>query len=536
MGSFSWICPPLSNPSLVISTIAQTLGLREVAGQPLAERVQEGLRQKQLLLLLDNFEQVLSAAIQVADLLTACPRLKVLVTSRETLPVRAEHEFAVPSLALPDPTHLPELAELSHYAAVALFLQRAQAVKSDFQVTAANARAIAEICVRLDGLPLALELAAARVKLFPPQALLARLDQRLQVLTGGARDVPVRQQSLRNTIAWSYELLSAEEQQLFRRFSVFVGGCTLQAIEALCAALDKSKGAGRVLDGVASLIDKSLVQQTEQEGQEPRLVMLETIREYGLEVLAASEEMETTRHMHATYYLALAEEAEPELAGPQQTIWLERLEREHDNLRAAMQWLLEQEGREQGREMALRLGAALLRFWEVRGHWSEGWKFLEWARARSKGVAVPAQVKAFMAAAYLLDHLENDTDRAQALYEECLALSRELEDTAGIAHALLPLGEIAGRRGDFAVASSRTEEALALFRAVGDMQGTAWALSSLAGILSQQGECARAISLSEDSLVLFRELVAFRIGRCALSLPRRFSQSTYAVGRRTGTL
>jgi predicted ATPase/class 3 adenylate cyclase/DNA-binding CsgD family transcriptional regulator len=495
---------PLHNPSLVLSTIAQILGIQEAVGQSLLERLVEGLRQKQLLLLLDNFEQVLSAAVQVADLLSACPSLKVLVTSRETLHVRAEYEFAVPPLALPDPTYLPELAEFSHYAAVALFLQRAQAVKSDFQVTAANARAIAEICVRLDGLPLALELAAARVKLFPPEGLLARLDQRLQVLTGGARDAPARQQSLRNTIAWSYDLLHTEEQRLFRRFSVFVGGCALQAIEALCAALDKSTGAEWVLDGVASLIDKSLMQQTEQGGQEPRLMMLETIREYGLQVLAASGEMEKTRHAHAPYYLALAEEAEPELAGPRQAMWLKRLEREHDNLRAAMQWLLEQEGSEQSREMALRLGAALLRFWEVRGHWSEGWNFLEWARARSKGVAVPAQVKAFMAAAYLLDHLENDTDRAQALYEESLALYRELGDTAGIARALLQLGEITERRGNFAVASSRIEEALVLFRAVEDMQGTAWALNDLAGILSQKGQYSRAISLNEESLALFR--------------------------------
>jgi predicted ATPase/class 3 adenylate cyclase/DNA-binding CsgD family transcriptional regulator len=496
---------PISDPEFVAPTIAQTLGIREAAGQSLLERLQEELQQKQLLLVLDNFEQVVSAAPQLVDLLATCPRLKLLVTSREVLHVRAEHEFAVPPLALPDPTHLPELAALLHYTAVTLFIERAQAVKSDFQVTDTNARAVAEICVRLDGLPLALELAAARVKLFPPQALLAQLEQLLQVLTSGARDAPVRQQSLRNTLAWSYELLSAQEQRLFRRLSVFVGGCTLEAIGAVCAALDTSNGAGRVLDGAASLLDKSLLQQIEQEGNEPRLMMPETIREYGLELLAASGEMEATRQAHALYYLRLAEEAEPELAGSQQAVWLERLEREHDNLRAAMRWLLEQEGTEQSREMALRLGAALGRFWEVRGHWSEGWDFLEWARAGSKGVAVPAQVKALKAAARLA-YVQGDTDRAESLYEECLAWCRELGDTAGIALSLRLLGGIAMMRGTYAVAYARTEEALARFREMGDKEGIAWSLFNLAHMVNQQGEYARAISLIEESLARFRAL------------------------------
>src|SRR6266852_4439871 len=244
---------PVSDPALVVPTIAQTLDIREVTGQPLLERMQEELQRKHMLLLLDNFEQVVTAGVQIVDLLAACSQLKVLVTSREVLHVRAEHEFPVSPLALPDPKHLPDVAALSHYAAVALFLQRAQAVKPDFQITNANARAIAEICVRLDGLPLAIELAAARMKLFSPQALLARLSQRLAVLTSGARDAPVRQQTLRNTIAWSYNLLDPAEQQLFRLLSVFVGGCILQAVEAACAALGDGNAAGQVVDGVASL-------------------------------------------------------------------------------------------------------------------------------------------------------------------------------------------------------------------------------------------------------------------------------------------
>jgi predicted ATPase/DNA-binding CsgD family transcriptional regulator len=493
---------PIRDPGFVVPTIAEALDVKEIAEQSLLDLLKAFLQEKQLLLLLDNFEQVVSAALQVAELLAACPQLKVLVTSRMVLHVRAEHEFAVPPLSVPDPRHLPDLVALSQYEALALFIQRAQAVKPEFQLSNANARAVAEICRHLDGLPLAIELAAARIKLLPPQVLLTRLTPRLTVLTDGARDVPERQQTLRNTIAWSYQLLDAQEQRLFRRLSIFVGGCTLQAIEAIGAALDDE--AGTMLEAVASLLDKSLLQQTEQDGEEPRLVMLETIREYGLEALEAAGEADVTREAHASYYLRFAEGAEPELAGPQQAMWLDRLEREHDNLRAAMQWLLKQEGTEQGREMALRLGGALLRFWEVRGHWSEGWNFLEWARAGSRGVAVPAQVKVLMAAAYLLDHLKNDTDQAQVLYEESLVRCRELGDTAGIAHALLLLGEIAGRRGNSAVASSRTEEALALFRAVGDKQGIAWSLTNLAGIVCQQGEYARATSLNEESLALFR--------------------------------
>jgi predicted ATPase/class 3 adenylate cyclase len=260
---------PISDPALVMPTIAETLSIRETGGRPLRERLVEELQQKQLLLLLDNFEQVVSAAEPVANLLVACPQLKVLVTSREVLHMQAEHEFAVPPLPLPDPKHLPDLATLSHNAAVALFIQRAQAVKPDFQLTNANARAIVEICARLDGLPLAIELAAARIKLLPPQALLARMGQRLVVLTGAARDVPARQKTLRNTIEWSYNLLDAQEQQLFRRLSVFAGGCTLEAIEAVYTSLDGNQVADQVLDRVASLVDKSLLQQTGLESEEP---------------------------------------------------------------------------------------------------------------------------------------------------------------------------------------------------------------------------------------------------------------------------
>jgi predicted ATPase/class 3 adenylate cyclase len=500
---------PISDSTFVVPTIAQTLDIREVTGQPLLEHVKQELQHKHMLLLLDNVEQVVSAGVQIVDVLAACPQLKILVTSREVLHVHAEHEFPLPPLALPDPGHLPDLTALSHYAAVALFLQRAQAVKPDFQITNANAGAIAEICVRLDGLPLAIELAAARMKLFPPKALLARLDQRLSVLTGTSRDVPTRQQTLRNTISWSYNLLDTAEQRLFRRLSVFVGGCTLEAVEAVCADASDGGEAGQVVDRVASLIDKSLLQQTEQEGEEPRLLMLETIREYGLEVLAASGEMEITRRAHALYYLRLSEEAEPELAGPRQAIWLERLEREHENLRAVMQWSLEQAEGERGeartREIALRLGGALRQFWYMRCYFSEGRDFLERALLRSDGVAASVRAKALFAATRLnvsLDYL----DRAEVLCEESLALYRELGDTAGIASSLHLLAAIAWGRGNLAMARSQEEESLALFRELGDKRSVDYALVYLGNLAIDQGEYVRARSLLEDSLEMNKEL------------------------------
>jgi len=422
------------------------------------------------------------------------------------LHVRGEQEFPVPSLAVPDPKRLPDLVTLSQYEAVALFLSRARAVKPEFQLSNANAPAIAEICARLDGLPLAIELAAARIKVLSLQVLSTRLERRLQILTGGARDLPERQQTLRNTIQWSYDLLSEEEQRLFRRLAVFVGGCTLEAVEALCRAL--GSGVTPVLEGVASLLDKSLMQHMEQLHGERRLMLLETLREYGLEALAANEEMEVTRQAHAHYYLALAEEAEPGLDGPQDAMWLERLEREYNNLRTALQWSLEQAGDEEARqrnEMALRLGAALRRFWEVRGHWSEGRDFLERALARSEGVAAPVQVKALKAAAHLT-YVQGDTDRAESFSEECLTRCRELGDTAGMALSFRLLGLIAWLRCNFVVACSRTEESLALFREVGHKEGTAWALFNLASLVSQQGVYDRAISLIEEALALFRAL------------------------------
>jgi predicted ATPase/DNA-binding CsgD family transcriptional regulator len=499
---------PIRDPDLVAPTLAQTLGLQETGDQPLRDLLKASLQDKRSLLLLDNFEQVLAAVPWLADLLAYCPHLTILVTSRAVLHIRGGHDFPVPSLALPDFTHLPESFALSQYTAVALFLERARAINPDFLLTSANTRAIAEICIRLDGLPLAIELAAACIKLLPPQALLARLRHRLHILTSAAQDVPTRQQTLRNTLAWSYDLLDAQEQQLFRRLSVFVGGCTLEAVEGLYTA--PGERPTDVLDGMASLIDKSLLQQTEQDGEEPRPVMLETIREYGLETLLASGEMESTRQAHAEYYLRLSERAELELGGPQQAAWLERLEQEHDNLRAALSWTVERGETRQSTEMALRLGGALRRFWWGRGHWSEGRAFLERALAAGRSLPNPridpsVRAKALMAAANLA-FVQSDYEQTEVLCEESLALYRELGDHYGIAFSLYRLGNVAWVRGNTAEARSLTEEALAIFKEVDHREYVAYSLFSLALVASSQGEYARACALYEESLAIHREL------------------------------
>ncbi len=490
---------PISDPSLVVPTIAQTLDVREAAGQPLLDLVSAFLREKQVLLLLDNFEQVASAALEVADLLTVCPRLKVLVTSREVLHVRAEREFAVPVLTVPDPKHLPDLVALSQYEAVALFISRAQAVKADFKVTNANAPAVVEICARLDGLPLAIELAAARSKLLPPQALLARLDQRLALLTSGARDMPVRQQTLRNTIAWSYHLLEAQEQRLFRQLSVFAGGCTLEAIEAVCTALPD--GAGQVFDGVASLLDKSLLQQIEQEGEEPRLTILETVREYGLESLRESGEAHESQRAHALYYLAFAEEAEPHLKEVQQVLWWRQLEQEQENLRTALAWLI---GQEEG-ELALCLSGALWRFWMIRGYWSEGWRWLEAALGLPQMQGRTARrATALYGAGELAHRLGHPV--ARSLLEESVSIYRELGDKRGLTESLGEFGSILSAQNDLAAARTLLEEGLVLAREVGDSWLLANALRKVGEFMSYHYDYKSARLNLEESVALYREL------------------------------
>ena len=493
---------PISDSTLVIPAIAQAIGIWEQGSLPLLERLKQELRQKRMLLLLDNFEQVVDAAIEVADLIAACPQLKLVVTSRTVLRIRAEREFVVPPLSLPGPAQVPDIAALSHYEAIALFVQRAQAVRPDFRLTALNAPTVVAIAARLDGLPLAIELAAARMKLLSPEALLARLSQRLHVLTGGPRDVAARHQTLSNTIEWSYNLLDTQEQQLFWRLSICVGGCTLEAVEAMCATLVNE--AEPVLDTMASLVDKSLLQQREQgTGAEPRFVMLETIREYALERLSAGGEMEMVRNAHASYFLVLAERVNAALAGSDYIMWLDRLEQEHDNLRAAMHWSLEQV--EDRKEFALRLAGALRSFWYSRGYLSEGLDFLERILVQRDGVAAPVAAKAIYAAARLYE-ARGDYDRAEPLIIESLALYRELGDIASIAYALHLQADIAWRRGNLDVAHSQAEESLAVFMQLDDKGAIAGLLLHLGALAADQGEYAMARTHLKESLAINREL------------------------------
>jgi predicted ATPase/class 3 adenylate cyclase/DNA-binding CsgD family transcriptional regulator len=490
---------PLSDYELLLPAIAEVLDVKEMAGYSLLRLLHGYLREKHLLLLLDNFEQVVRAALPVAELLAACPKLKVLVTSRAVLHVRSEYEYSVPPLTIPDPKHLPEMMALSQYEAVALFLSRAHAVKPEFHVSEANALAIAEICVRLDGLPLAIELAAARIKLLPPRALLARLGQSLTVLTSGARDVPARQQTLRNTIEWSYHLLDAEEQQLFRQLSVFVGGCTLEAIETVCTALDEGNKTIRVLNGVASLIDKSLLQQAEQEGEEPRLTMLETVREFGQECLRESGEAQVSKRAHALYYLALVEEAEPHLKGVQQVVWLGRLQREQENLRAALAWLFEHE-----EELALRCCGALWRFWYIRGYWSEGQHWLKEGLALSQEVErTAARAKAFCGAGRLALSL-GDMLVGRVLLEESVAIYREMDDKRGLAESLAMLG--LDLQSKAVLNSTLLDESLLFAREAAESWTLAFSLQHAGWHFQLQDEYDSALPLLSESATLFREV------------------------------
>lgn len=492
----------LVNSALVLPTIAQTLGIKEIEHQSLLDVLQRVLREKRVLLLLDNFERLIPAALQIVELLARCPQLKVLVTSRAVLHVQGECEFPVSPLALPDLTRLQPSEALAQYAAILLFLQRAQAVKPGFRLTSTNAHTIAQICVRLDGLPLALELAAARIKLLSPQELLARLEHPLEVLTGGPHDLPDRQQTLRHTILWSYQLLDAQEQRLFQQLVVFVGGCTLDAAQAVCAALDKN--AASFFERVISLLDKSLLQTIQQEGEESRLFLLETIREYGLECLAASGMMEAARRAHASYYLQFAEESEARLSGSQHGAWVRRLEREYDNMRAALAWSLEQGEAGHTMEMALRLGAALREFWGIRGSVREGRAFIERALARREGVAAPALAKAIAAAGLLAD-MQGDFGQAELWCGESLALFRALNDAQGAGRTLVILGDVALKKGEHAQARSHLDEALTLFREEDDTQGISDSLIDLANVSINQGEYISACELLEESLALARK-------------------------------
>jgi predicted ATPase/class 3 adenylate cyclase len=490
----------ITDPALVAPTIARILGLSEDLQTP--EELLEGyLRDRQTLLLLDNLEQVIDAAPVVERLLSGAANLKILATSRIPLGLYGEYEFPVPPLSLPDPDSLPPLEHLTEYEAVRLFVERATAVRPDFSLTEENGPAVVEICERLDGLPLAIELAAARIKVLPPRVLLDRLGNRLKILTGGARNLPERQRTLRNAIEWSYGLLDQGEKLLFGRLGVFSGGATLEAIEAVCDA--RGDLPTDVFDGASSLLDKSLLRQEERAAGEPRFVMLETIHEFASVMLKESGEVETVRRAHAEYFLALAEEAEPMLWGAEDAAWLDRLEQEHDNLRAALSWAIEHEEA----TLALRVGGALRWFWYMEGYYGEGRRWLEAALDKDWGAAeAEARARALEGVGWLASS-QGDLDRAQAAANEGLKLSTEAGlDKVVVADFQNVLGDAARHRGDYERATELLEKSLALHRAVKDTRGVAWSLGDLANVSSDRGSYERARVLYEEGLVLSREL------------------------------
>ncbi len=489
----------VGEPELIAPAIAEAIGLRETSNRS----PQEGLREyvasleRPMLLLLDNFEHLVSGAPFVAQLLTIGPMLKVVVTSQAPLHVYGEHEFPVPPLRLPNPKSMPPLEVLSRLPAVALFVERARAVKHEFVLTTENAAAVAAICARLDGLPLAIELAAARIKLLSPSAMLARLESRLSLLTGGARDLPTRQQTLRSTVDWSHGLLNLSEQTLFRRLSVFTDGCTLEGVEAAC---DTKGDLGiDVLDGMTSMVDKSLAQHAQLAG-ETRFLMLSTIREYALERLAESKDEAATRRAHAAYYLVLAEEgAESAATRPE---WLDRFETEHDNFRTALDYLIKTGDADWG----MRLGAALFHFWETREHLREGRDSIAKLLAMRGAASRPKLRARLLFAAAVLAGEQGDYDSAQKLFEESLDTCVELNDQRGVAVALNALAVNTRDRGDLPVASLLFERCVQIWKDLGDSADIARATSNLASVMKSQGDCARASTLYEDCLVMFRKI------------------------------
>lgn len=539
---------PILDPALVLPTVAHSLGVRERGNLALADRLETVLRDKEVLLVLDNMEQVLDAGPEIATLLAVCPRMKAIVTSRVRLHVTGEQTYPVPPLALPVITQDRSLSDVAESPAVRLFIARASAVQPAFTLTESNAGDLAAICGRLDGLPLAIELAAARVALFPPAALLARLDRALPLLTDGARDAPVRLRSLRDAIAWSHDLLSPAEQSLFRRLAVFVGGFTLDAAEAV---VQPHNAVGiDVLGGLASLVDKSLVRRLDQPGStlhnggrvadEPRFGMLETIREFGLERLAASGDEDAVRRAHAEWCLKLAERADAELWGPAQTMWLARLKRDIDNLRAALRWA---EGRGDD-EYILCLSGLLVIFWMIHGFTVEGagWIDERLARGAASQSAITAQalfasgLLGWVSGDYvrgvercaasvavwqkvgdlwkcaltqnvlgLLRGEQGDHHGARRDLEESLALCREINHAWGIGLGLFDLGKALTYQEAYDEAAPLIEESLTYFRATGDRWQIAEALADLGGVAYARGDRSRAAELAAESLRVTRE-------------------------------
>ena len=527
----------IRDPALVMSVIAQALHIPETSGRTLIQALKDYLRDKHLMLMLDNFEQVSAAAPQLTELLEASGKLKILVTSRMRLNLSGEHIFDVPLLQLPNPQEASSVTALGECASIRLFVQRAQSVRSDFRLTEANAVAVAKICNRLDGLPLALELAAARVRILSPQLLLEHLSSRLDFLTGGARDRPLRHQTLQSTLDWSYDLLDEGHKRFFRRMAPFVGGGTLEALEAVCN-YDRDLKLD-VLNGAETLLSYNLIQQKEGSYGESRFWMLGTIHEYALEKLQESGEREALEREHALYFMWFSEEAEPHLTRARQQDWLNRLDEEHDNLRAALLWATSNvertgtsrptgsqawvepnSGTSDSIEIGLRIGGAISRFWYVRGYFSEGREQLERLlsvvspltnAAISGGVELNTSLKIdskskALVALGTLAYRQGDYAAARITLEEAHSTSRETGDKKSMALALNYLGLTSFIQGDYSAARVLLEDSLAIWKEIGDKWGMALALNNLGGLTLEQGGYAAARSLYEQSLHIQREI------------------------------
>jgi non-specific serine/threonine protein kinase len=497
----------LSEGRLVIQQIASVLGLREEQGRTPLQRVTENLRNKQLLLVLDNCEHLLEASAQVAGhLLQECGEVRILATSREALRITGETVWSVPALAVPDTQHLPQgqaslLRALMGYESVQLFVERAYSVQKTFNLTESNARSVAQVCQQLEGIPLALELAAARVRAMSVEQIATRLNNELELLSGSSRTAQSRQQTLRATLDWSYALLSEAERSLLKRLSVFAGGYSMEAAEQVCRGAGVAEG--EVLDLLTSLVDKSLVVFEAREAAKGRYRLLEMVRQYAAEGLQASGEAEQIRTRHRDWFLALAEEAEPNLKGAEQANWLQRLEREHANLRAALAFSATDA---QGAQAGLRLAGTLYRFWQLRGDFSEGRGYLGKALAREGAQeATVARAKALNGAGGLA-FSQGDYTSASALYEQALMLQRELGDQAGIALSLIGLGNVAHSQGNQEAARTLYEESLAIRRELGDRWGIANSLSNLGSVAYSLRDYGVARALYEESLAMNREL------------------------------
>ncbi len=492
----------INDPDLVASSIAQSLDVAENPTRPVIDSIRSFLKDKQILLVLDNFEHVTVASSILSELLQSCHNIKLLVTSRVPLHLSLEQEYPLEPLSLPDLHNLPAVNDLLNYIAIALFVENARIIKPNFFLNEENARVIAEICCALDGLPLAIYLASARIKTLSPKALLKRLDSRLEILKGGAKDIPSRHQTLQGTIDWSYSLLVEAEQVLFRQLAIFVGGFSLEAAESVCQELGLDGSALDILDGVAGLVDKSLIRSEEQSSGEMRFFMLETIREYALSCLKQSGEFEELQKIHASYYLSLVEQAEPELTKAKQIEWFIRLAEEHDNIRAVISWA-ETTGEV---ELGLRLTNAVWRFWMVRGHMREGCLRLESLLNHPKSQAQTiTRAKALSGLGTLMFTIGN-FDKAKVVLEESLAITRGFDDELVLANILNNLSWVIFRCGDTAKGKELSEEALEKHKNLDNKRGVALSLNNLAWIALLKGEPLKAKPFFQESLRVRQEV------------------------------